>query len=99
MKLIKKLLSDLENKDVRILANQYEDVASVVKLWNTCSISCVDVEVVYDNDMTLYDYRVFDPYNHIEGLYTGFDGWTGWLCDYRDLQGNDIDTIFMAEQE
>lgn len=49
--------------------------------------------------LMLIDIRVFDPYNHIShenyacvGL--NYDGWSGWLYDYRDDEGNDIDTIF-----
>ena len=58
----------------------------------------VKVEVVLDEDGTLYDLRVFDPYHFIypsENIpaYIGPDGWSCWLYDYHDPAGHDVDEI------
>lgn len=59
----------------------------------------VNAEVVTDEDGTLYDIRVFDPFHKVEGdTYIGSDGWSYWLLAYTDPEGNDIDTI-LANQE
>ena len=66
----------------------------------------VGAEVVLDEDGTLYDIRVFDPYNRVkprkdddglmrdQAVYIGPDGWSNWLFEYSDNEFNDIDTIF-----
>lgn len=58
----------------------------------------VKVEVVLDEDGTLYDLRVFDPYHFIYAkgnipAYIGPDGWSCWLYDYHDPAGHDVDEI------
>ena len=58
----------------------------------------VNVEVVLDEDGTLYDFRVFDPYHFIYAdgktpAYIGPDGWSKWLYEYRDPAGHDVDEI------
>ena len=58
----------------------------------------VNVEVVLDEDGTLYDLRVFDPFRFIKTggntmLYIEPDGWSDWLYGYYDPAGNYIDTI------
>lgn len=54
----------------------------------------VNAEVVTDEDGTLYDVRVFDPFHNVEGdTYIGPDGWSNWLLDYTDPAGNDVDEI------
>lgn len=54
----------------------------------------VNVEVVVDEDGTLYDFRVFDPFQLVDKeLYVYADGWSNWLLEYIDPAGNDIDTI------
>ncbi len=62
----------------------------------------VNVEVVLDEDGTIYDIRVFDPFHFINTgghipLYIGPDGWSGWLLDYHDPAGNDINTILQDQ--
>lgn len=43
----------------------------------------------------LYDLRIFDPYRKACGnIFLNADGWSGWLDNYRDPQGNGIDTVF-----
>lgn len=58
----------------------------------------VNVEVVIDEDGTLYDFRVFDPFQLVDKeLYVYADGWSNWLLEYRDPAGNDIDTILQDQ--
>ncbi|MCH3980483.1 MAG: hypothetical protein LKE41_00920 [Prevotella sp.] len=62
----------------------------------------VNAEVVVDEDGTLYDIRVFDPYQLVKNegstpLYIGPDGWSNWLYEYCDPAGNDIDTILQDQ--
>ena len=62
----------------------------------------VNVEVVLDEDGTIYDIRVFDPFHIINTgghipIYIGPDGWSGWLLDYHDPEGNDINTILQDQ--
>lgn len=96
MSLIKKLLSEMdENARQQVIdSDGSTTLENVVKAWEKYSDSIVDAEVVTDEDNTLYDYRVFDP-QHVSGsLYTNFDGWTHWLCQYEDNEHNTIDIIF-----
>lgn len=54
----------------------------------------VNVEVVIDEDGTLYDFRVFDPFQLVDKeLYVYADGWSNWLLEYRDNAGHDVDEI------
>lgn len=54
----------------------------------------VNAEVVTDEDGTLYDVRVFDPFQTVkDNVYIGADGWSYWLLDYTDPAGNDVDEI------
>lgn len=96
MKLVKKLLSkiDVNARQEAIYSGSDANLESVVKAWGKYSDSVVDAEIVTDEDNALYDYRIFDP-QHVSGsLYTNFDGWTQWLCQYEDSQNNTIDLIF-----
>ena len=54
----------------------------------------VNVEVVVDEDGTLYDFRVFDPFQLVDKeLYVYADGWSNWLLEYSDNAGHDVDEI------
>ena len=54
----------------------------------------VNAEVAVDEDGTIYDIRVFDPFKLVDNkLYIYPDGWSDWTLDYHDPAGNDIDTI------
>lgn len=62
------------------------------------SRAIVNAQVAFDEDLNLYDIKVFDPYHNVkdgEGntVYIGPDGWSHWLLNYRDNAGNDVDTI------
>lgn len=103
MKLIRKLLSEVEDKNE--VASDYLNLATgddgeseleaIIDLWETINDSMLDAEVVTDEDGTLYDYRIFDPQHKLGGgIYTNFSGWTDWRNQYQDNEGNDIDTIF-----
>ena len=63
-------------------------------LTEECSSSVVNIEVVLDEDGTLYDFRVFDPFQLVDKeLYVYADGWSNWLLDYRDNAGHDVGEI------
>lgn len=54
----------------------------------------VNAEVAVDEDGTIYDIRVFDPFHLVDNeLYVYSDGWSDWLYEYRDPAGNDVDDI------
>lgn len=62
------------------------------------SRGAVNAQVVVDEDMNVYDVKVFDPYNLVKDgeclpVYIGPSGWSNWLYEYRDPAGNDVDTI------
>ena len=66
------------------------------------SRSEVNAEVAIGEDGNVYDVRVYDPYQHINTgedtgefipVFIGAYGWSYWLFGYRDLDGNDVDTI------
>lgn len=103
MKLKKSYLSEIENKNeaasgsFNLATGDFgeSELEAIVKLWETVSDSILDAEIVTDEDGTLYDYRIFDPYHKLGGgIYTNFDGWSHWQMAYEDLAGNDVDTIF-----
>lgn len=103
MKLKKIYLSEIENKNeaasgsFNLATGDFgeSELEAIVKLWETVSDSILDAEIVTDEDGTLYDYRIFDPYHKLGGgIYTNFDGWSHWRNQYQDNEGNDIDAIF-----
>lgn len=105
MKLKKQYLSELtEGKRNEIIRevdsnfgeNSADDLRAVVNAWEEYSPSVVDAEIVTDeNDTSIYDYRIFDPHHYGESdIYTDFNGWSNWLCEYWDNEGNNIDVIF-----
>lgn len=105
MKLKKQYLSELTEEkrnefirevDSNFGGNSAGDLRAVVNAWEKYSSSVIDTEIVTDeNDTSIYDYRIFDPHHHGKNsIYTNFDGWSNWLCEYRDNEGNDIDVIF-----
>lgn len=100
-KLERNYFSELDKAQKQSVKEQLEDRLGLDSEYmkNKYSSRIVDVEVVYDENGTLYDARVFDPYNKISGnrrtpIYIGFNGWSNWLGEYRDNAGNDIDDIF-----
>lgn len=45
----------------------------------------VDAVAVYNEEGTLLDIRLFDPYHKVaEGIYTNFNGDSNWLLSYCD---------------
>lgn len=108
MKLQKVLFSELSEEVQKQVINEFSESSYNPEYLTqeTYSSSVIDAEIVtYEGDennplMTVIDIRVFDPYNHIPSpdgyapVYINFDGWSNWLYDYHDNQGNDIDTIF-----
>lgn len=100
MKLQKYLLNDLDFEDRDRLVN-----ALNVQMTGEESgefdglrefIGPTDAEIVADDDDNIYDVRLFDPYNRIDAVnpYRYGDGWSNWLFEYTDNQGNNIDAIF-----
>lgn len=63
----------------------------------------IDAVAVYNEEGTLLDIRLFDPYHKVaDGIYTNFNGDSNWLlsyCDNEDLMREggiseeDIETI------
>lgn len=95
MKLKKIYLSNLSESERKDMCEEYEDLATVNKLWNNYSTDVIDAEIAVAEDGTVYDYRIFDPHHYCgNAAYINFEGWSNWLCEYRDLQGNNIDAIF-----
>lgn len=96
MKLVRKYLSEIENKNEVATGDSGEnELQAIISLWDTVSDSILDAELVTDEDGTLYDYRIFDPQHRLGGgIYTNFDGWSEWRNQYQDNEGNGIDTIF-----
>ena len=62
------------------------------------SYAIVNAQVAVDEDFILYDIRVFDPYNLVEGtkclqVHINWMGWSNWLLGYRDKAGHGMDKI------
>jgi predicted metal-dependent peptidase len=99
-KLIKKFFSELPKGQQKSIIEDFQQSFNPEYLTGRYSNNIVDAEIVVDENGCLYDIRVFDPYHkvsHQEGksaIYINFDGWSGWLYDYRDPAGHDIDEIF-----
>ena len=83
-----------EEQQNRIMDSLCENGVNEDYLNDKFSRDEVNVEIVVDEDGTLYDFRVFDPFQLVDkGLYVYADGWSNWLFEYRDNAGNDIDEI------
>jgi len=100
MKLTVKKFDDLTRAQMKEVIEQMGECYNVDYLTNDdYSRSVVDAEVaVGEEDDCIYDVRVFDPYHQIKAndyipIYIGAYGWSNWLFGYRDLYGNDVDTI------
>ena len=62
------------------------------------SYTLVNAQVAVDEDFNLYDIRVFDPFNLVEGtkclrVHISWLGWSNWLFGYRDGAGHGMDKI------
>lgn len=96
---------EIKNYDELNEAQKKEVIEEMGECYNTQYLTnedytraVVNAEVAVGEDGCIYDVRVFDPYRHIKAndhvpIYIGADGWSHWLFDYRDLDGNDVDTI------
>ena len=90
---------ELTKEQQRRIMNDFSETTGLISdyLNGKFSREEVNVEVVVDDDGTLYDIRVFDPFQLVDKeLYVYADGWSDWLLDYHDPAGNDIDEIFEA---
>lgn len=103
-KLIKTYLSDIKNGATRkSIADEIGGAFAIFisKAMEKYGKQNVNAEVVIPQEdldspcPILYDLRIFDPYRKACGnLYLNADGWSGWLDDYHDTEGNDINAIF-----
>lgn len=94
-KLIKKYFSELPKGQQKSIIKDFQKWYNPDYLTGIYSNNIVDAEIVVDENGCLYDIRVFDPYHKVSqsDIYINFDGWSGWLYDYRDPAGHDMDTI------
>lgn len=104
-KLIKKDFYTLTEEEQKSIIAEFGETYNPAYLTGEYSKGVVNAEVVTDEDGTLYDIRVFDPYNQVhprkdddgmmtdQAVYIGWDGWSDWLFDYTDPAGNDVDEI------
>lgn len=96
---------DLPKEQQKSIIAEFGETYNSAYLTGEYSKGVVNAEVVTDEEDTLYDIRVFDPFNQVhprkddDGLitdqtvYIGPDGWSYWLFDYTDPKGNDVDEI------
>lgn len=97
---------ELPQEQQKSIISEFGENFNPAYLTGKYSTNVVNAEVVTDEEGTLYDMRVFDPFNHVQprrdddrmmtdmAVYIGFDGWSDWLFDYTDPAGNDVDEIF-----
>lgn len=109
-KLIKKDFYTLTEEEQKSIIAEFGETYNPAYLTGEYSKGVVNAEVVTDEDGTLYDIRVFDPYNQVhprkdddglitdQAVYIGPDGWSHWLFCYEDLDGNDVDTILENQE-
>lgn len=95
MKLTRYYFNELTEEQQTSLMNDFQENGGNADYLNgKFSREEVNVEVVVDEDGTLYDFRVFDPFQLVDKkLYVYADGWSNWLLEYRDNAGNDVDEI------
>lgn len=101
---------DLPKEQQEDIISEFGETYNPAYLTGEYSKGIVNAEVVTDEDGTLYDIRVFDPYNQVhprkdddglitdQAVYIGPDGWSHWLFYYEDLDGNDVDTILENQE-
>lgn len=94
------LVSDLTEKEQDALLAQFglqlgkysaDDLRTVINVQRDHFSGVIDAEVISQNGK-IYDYRIFDPYNFVESIFTT-SGWSDWCCAYVDKDGNSIDDI------
>ena len=95
MKLTRYYFNELTEEQQTSLMNDFQENGGNADYLNgKFSREYVNVAVVVDEDGTLYDFRVFDPFQLVDKkLYVYADGWSNWLLEYRDNAGNDVDEI------
>ena len=95
MRLTRYYFNELTEEQQTSLMNDFQENGGNADYLNgKFSREEVNVEVVVDEDGTLYDFRVFDPFQLVDKkLYVYADGWSNWLLEYRDNAGNDVDEI------
>lgn len=101
---------DLSKKQQEDIIAEFGETYNPAYLTGEYSKGIVNAEVVTDEDGTVCDVRVFDPFNHVhprkddDGLmtdlavYIGPYGWSDWLYQYQDFDGNDTDTILENQE-
>ena len=87
-----------EEQRSRIMESFCEDDPIANYLDGKYSYTLVDAQVAVDEDFNLYDIRVFDPFNLVEGtrclrVHISWLGWSNWLFGYRDGAGHGMDKI------
>lgn len=87
-----------EEQRIRIMDNLCKNDPIANYLDGKYSYALVNAQVAVDEDFSLYDIRVFDPFNLMEEtkchrVHISWTGWSNWLFKYRDKAGHGMDKI------